>query len=948
MTIMGPGRHLLLLCSIAPLLGLGCARNVKPTTTALPEPVRELQVPGSGFLKTYDNGLTLFVVPDAYTRLIQFDVRQHVGTREDPEGKGGMAHFVEHLMFQMPSNGPGSPKLMSDLPQHTLTFNAYTSSDETHYMHTGMSDDLETYMKYTALRLDYDCSSVDENSFLREREVVRNEHRWRGQGVDLFVFDAISELAFPAGHPYRRKILGADTDLASITPEDSCKFIRRYYTPSQATVVVTGDIEPDEVRKLADKYLAPLPEVAAPPRAPVPPPSFASRNAKVVAPVKKPTAVVLFKMPKRFTPDYVASQAAIETMFLSVAFFVGNRQGSVVKRFYPTFLGGKEASLFGIGVETEKARDLDRAVDEVLDAISRGFAANVEGEEYKGSYDSARQRARLQLLDGIATVFGRSGTYADYLEEGETAGFIGADLAELDALTAVDAQAAGRRIFARDVAMVVKVVPDGSKDKPKADRASFDYKPNSEENLAVPEDIDPAEAHRPLELQDIAPAEGQSLELTLENGMRVVLVQSSDVPVMEMQLIVGAGTRDGGAHPDVAELTAQFFGPRDDLESRNLMSFFDAAGGLFDWNVGRTSSTFITRSLAIYLDFLVAGMSEHVIQAEYGAGALEGWKARRKKELEKKFVRQAAARTNAFAVALYGKGHPHVREVIDDPKDLRDISLRDIETFRAKHYRAANSTLIITGGFDLDLTSKYVESFFGKPVLRDVRLTWNEPKQTAERTPAPEPMPGKIRHFTEVDAERAQTDVTIAYPMATAYGDDHAALLVLADMLNFGVSSVRQTLGASYGVYARLDTDRPRIEIGGSLDSARAGEGFAAIVGAVQALRDRKDFDRQFAFARRNVLREMLNAQADSRLLAGQLAQAVRAGRSAEYFTELARRVATLEPAMVQAQVAKVLREERSVTLIQGPADGVRVVVEHNGISGAQGLPDVVHDEDDD
>lgn len=933
---------------LASSLLAGCTRIAKSGTVELPKPDRALNVPGNGFLKSYDNGLVLFVVPDGYTRLVQFDVRQAVGSREDPEGKGGMAHFVEHLMFQMPADGPGSAKLMSDLPEHTLTFNAYTSSDETHYMHTGTSDELETYMKYTALRLNFDCSSVDENSFLREREVVRNEHRWRGQGVDLFVLDAINELAFPQGHPYRRKVLGADTDLASITPADACAFIKRYYTPSQATVVVTGDVDPDEVRKLADKYLQPLPTFEAPPRKPVPQPTFATRNAQVVAPVKKPTAVVLFRLPKRFTPDYVASQAAIETLFLSVSFFVNTRPGSVVKRFYPAFLGGKEASLFGVGVETEKARDLDRAVDEVLDAIGRGFAANVEGDDYEGSYDSARQRARLQLLDGVATVFSRSGTYADYLEEGDQAGFIGKDLALLDALTAVGAQEVGRRVFAREAAMVVKVVPDGSKDKPSAERAAFDFQPNSDENLAVPEDIDPAEAHAPLALQDIAPPEGQSLELKLDNGMRVVLVQSTDVPVMEMQLIVGAGTADGGASPDLAELCAQFFGPRDDLEARNLMSFFDAAGGIFDWNVGRTSSTFVTRSLAVYLDFLVAGMSEQVIQAEYRAGALEGWKERRKKQLEKKFFRQAASRNNAFAVALYGKGHPHVREAIADPKDLRDITLRDVEAFRAKHYRAANSTLIITGGFDMDLTIKYVESFFGKPVLRDTRLTWNEPKQTAARTPAPEPKPGAIRYLTEVDAERAQTDVTIAYPLATAYGDDHAALAVMAEMLNHGVSGVRMTLGASYGVYARLDTERPRIEIGGSLDSARAGEGLAAIRAAVQGLRDGKDFDRQFAFARRSVLRDMLNAQADARLLAGQLAQAVRAGRSAEYFTELARRVATLEPAAVRAQLERVMRDDRSVTLVQGPAEGVGNLISGNDIRGATALPAVVHDEDDD
>ena len=337
-----------------------------------------------------------------------------------------------------------------------------------------------------------------------------------------------------------------------------------------------------------------------------------------------------------------------------------------------------------------------------------------------------------------------------------------------------------------------------------------------------------------------------------------------------------------------------------------------------------------------------------MVQAEYGAGVLEGWKEFRKKQLDKTFVRQAAARSNAFSQALYGKGHPHVRQAIDDPKKLRALTLREIEDFRAKHYRAANTTLIVTGGFDLQLTLKYIESFFGAPVLRDARSTWNQPKQTAKRLAAPEPRPGAIRHFTEIDGERAQTDVTIAYPLATAYGKDHAALAVMADMLNFAVSAVRQTLGASYGVYARLDTARPRIEIGGSLDSARAGEGLAAIRAAVQALRDGREFDRQFAFARRNVLKQMLNAQADARLLAGQLAQAVRAGQDAEYFVTLAREVATLEPAEVKAQFERVLRDERSVTLIQGPAEGIQDVIERNEITNAKVLPTVVHDERDD
>lgn len=929
---------------LASTLALACA-TAGTSTKDLPQPARELELPTQAFMKAFDNGLTLFIVPDSYTRLIQFDVRQQVGSREDPKGKSGLAHFVEHLMFQLPSGEPGSPKLMSDIQQHALSFNAYTSSDQTHYMHTGLSDELETYMKYTAKRLAFDCDTVADESFLREREVVRNEHRWRRQGVDAFVRDEVLALVFPEGHPYRRKSMGEDPEIASITREDACGFIDTYYTASQASVVVTGDVDPDEVLALAEQYLEPLPKKPVAARAEVSPPTFTKKTAEIQAPVKKPTAMVLFSMPRRFTPDYAASQAALETMFLSIAFFT-SLERSAIDQWYPAFFGGEEAPLFGVAVETKKPGQLDRAVDEVLDAITKGFGADLEGDEYKGSYDRARQRARLNVLNGIASIFGRADTFAEYLEEQPRPGFFGAELAALDDLEPMHAQQVGRRIFDRDVAMVIKVVPDGSEDKPKADRADFDYQPEEEENLAIPDDIDPEEANRPLPIREITAPEGQSLEYELENGMRVVMVQSSAIPVMDLQLIVGAGLTDSPELPQVALIAGQGYGAGSGRDAQNIMSFFNLAGGIYGSDVGPQATTFFTRGLSIYLDFIVAGLSEQVVQADY-RGAIEGYKMSRKEQLEKKSALQAAERENAFYEALYGKGHPHVRPQVTDPKMLRDLSLADVEAFRAEHYRAANSALIMTGGFDLDLARQYVEAFFGKPKLKHRSSTWQDPRVSAQRPAPPEPKPTATRTITEVDKERVQTDVRIGYPLAQVYGDDHAALLVLADMLNFEVSTVRQQMGTSYGVYARVDPSRPRVEVGGSLDSARAGESLAAIRGAVQNLRDGVDFERRFAFARRNVLRGMIQAQADPQLLAGRLATAIQNGRAYDYFQQLATRVATLEPDAVKAQIQRVLDESKAVTLVQGPAEGVADVVAVNAIEGALALPEFVHDEDD-
>lgn len=930
----------------AALLLPSCAGKLGRSTDRpeLPTPDRELELDSQAGLIEFDNGLTLFVVPDPYTRLVEFDVRQHVGSRDDPEGKEGIAHFVEHLMFQIGADGPGSTRLMQALPQHTLFFNAFTSADETHYMHMGLSGELENYFKYTARRLNYDCEEVPEAAFERERDVVRNEHRWRYGGPLGVILKSVFEQAFPPGHPYHSTGVDNDLALTSITPQDTCEFITKYYTAGQADVVITGDIDRAEVLKLAKQYLEPLPKLPDARRDPVPPPNIEGRIVEVEAPVKKPTALVLFEMPQRFTPNYLPAQAAIETMAIALSFFVDTGPLGVVESWSFIPVGGKEARLFGVIVETKEPEQLDRGIDEVLDSITRGFSPKLDHKEYRGAYDSARQRARLQVLDSVATITSSGISFADYLEEPGTPGFYGADIAELDDLTSEQAQAVGRKTFARNKALVIKVVPDGN--DPQIDRAEFDYSPEEEESLGVPEDIDPAEADQPIPLADIAPPEGQSLEYELDNGMKVVMVQSSGLPVMDIQLVVAAGAIDAPKQPDLAMLVQRTYGA--DVESntsRNLMDFFRKAGGLYFSFSSAGATTYTSRGLSVYLDFIVAGLAEQTVNGAYRTRALEGWKAANKERLEKQRWQQEAERSNRFYREVYGAGHPYVRAEIADPKQLREIGVRDLEAFRAEHYRAGNSALIITGGFDPELAIAYVQRFFGEPDLRTRGNTWLEPYTEPQTPPVPEPNPGDVRVLTQIDAERVQTEVQIDFGLAEVYGDDHAALMVMTEMLNFGVGRVRMELGASYGTYARLDANRPRISIGGAIDSARADEGLIAILAAIEDLRTREDFKRRFAFARRSVLQRMINAQGDPEEFANTLARAVQTGRSYEYFRELATKVAALKPAQVEAAVDRVLLADRSVTMIEGPQAGVETMVKGAGLTKVEALPEIVHDE---
>lgn len=334
------------------------------------------------------------------------------------------------------------------------------------------------------------------------------------------------------------------------------------------------------------------------------------------------------------------------------------------------------------------------------------------------------------------------------------------------------------------------------------------------------------------------------------------------------------------------------------------------------------------------------------VQGEYRSGALENWKQRQKDRLKKEHFKLDAQRNNIFYEAIYGKGHPTVRPVITDASALRDIKLDDLEDFRDTHYRAANTVLIVTGGFDVDLAGQYIERFFGEPKLRDRKNPWQEAKQSATHEKPEKPQPGEVRFITEIDDERLQTQVTIAYPFEEVYGPDHAAKLVLVSMLNFGDSKLRHELGSTYGIYAGLDEGRALVQIGGALDSSRAGEALVAIRAQIDLLRSGEDFDRHFAFARREVFNSMIEARGDAELLAKNIARAVQADQPYDYYDKLAAQVAALKPAQVKTEIDAILIEADSLTMIQGPKEGIADVVAKVGIEGALKLPDMVHDED--
>ena len=398
---------------------------------------------------TLPNGLDVVVVPNHLSPVVVQAVVYKAGAADGLPGKNGIAHFLEHLMFK--GTGTLAPGQFSrEVDKRGGTDNAYTTQDVTVFHQEIAKEHLELIMKMEADRMVN--LRLTDAIVLPERDVIIQE---RGERIDNQPGARLSEAldaTLYRNHPYRLPVIGWRHEMETYTTEDALAFYKRFYGPSNAVLVVGGDVTVDDVRKLAEKYFGPLPksETITRQRLQEPPPEAPRRVSLSDERVRQPYFIRSY-----LAPNYrnAKGNEGYALVVLS-EILTGGTAGRLYRRMVieqQSALGvdtGYDGGAYDVGrfsfyATPRQGGDL-AAVEQEID---RQIAALLKDGVTDQEVADAKRRLQIEAVKARDSVSGPVFMVAEALGKGRTLADVQAWPERIQSVTAADVLAVATKIF---------------------------------------------------------------------------------------------------------------------------------------------------------------------------------------------------------------------------------------------------------------------------------------------------------------------------------------------------------------------------------------------------------------------------------------------------------------------------------------------------------------------
>jgi zinc protease len=417
------------------------------------------------------NGMTVVVIPDHRTPVVTHMLWYRVGAADEPPGKSGIAHFLEHLMFKGTAKNPAG-RFSQQLAAIGGQENAFTSNDYTGYYQRTSREHLGTLMEFEADRMT--GLVLTDEVIASERNVILEE---RNQRIENEPSARLSEQVGAAqylNHPYRKPTIGWRHEMETLNRTDALDFYKRFYEPDNAVLIVAGDVSADEVKTLAEKTYGKLARngTMAKRMRPQEPPQIAERRLTFAdLRVTQPSLQRSYLVPS-FTTAERDDAYALDVL----AHILGGGSNSalvralVMEQRVATSVGAwyqgtsLDASRFGIygtpasGVPLEK---LEAAIDAVLASFLDKGPTVEDVERSKG-----RMIADYVYAQDNQSTLARM--YGAALTTGSTVADLQARPERLRAVTAEQVRDAARRFLDRRQSVTGYLVKEGAREEKKS------------------------------------------------------------------------------------------------------------------------------------------------------------------------------------------------------------------------------------------------------------------------------------------------------------------------------------------------------------------------------------------------------------------------------------------------------------------------------------------------
>jgi len=713
-----------------------------------------------------DNGLTVIVHEDHKAPIVAINIWYHVGSKNEKLGKTGFAHLFEHLMFGGSEHAPG--RYIDTMERIGATdLNGTTNPDRTNYFQNVPTSAVDLTLWMESDRMGHLLGALDQKTLDLQRGVVQNEKR-QGENQPYGVTEQLlTQNTYPAGHPYSWTTIGDMADLDAASMKDVQEWFKTYYGPSNVVLVLAGDIDGKTAREKVTKYFGDIP--AGPP--------VAHQQVWVAKMTGTHRQVVQDRVPQARiykvwnVPEFGSAEADYVDL---VSDCLSNGKSS---RFYKRLVYEDQIAtealaytdLREIGGQFyvratarpgQSIAQVEKELDEELTRFVKNGPTPEELQRVKTQYQA-------NFIRGIERIGGFGGK-SDRLAQSQV--FRGSpdaykiSLKRVQEATAEDLRAAAQRWLSDGVYILeVDPFPDYKMASAGSDRSK------------TPDTGTPPELKLP-KLQ----------RATLSNGLKVILAERHEVPLVNFTLATDAGfASDASSTPGTANLAMQVL--TDGTRTRNALEISDQLETLGATLRGSSNLdlSFVSLSaLASRLDPSLDLFADVVLNPSY----LETEVKREQKlvlaGIEREQNAPATLALRVLPALLYGAGHPYGNPLTSSgtKESVAKLTREDLVKFHDTWLRPNNSTLIVVG----DTTLKEVT-----PKLKKLFAVWKSGSVPAKNLKTV-PMATKSAVYL-IDKPGALQSVIIAGVVAPRRGTPQ----------DIAIEAMNNSLGGMFG--ARLN-----------------------------------------------------------------------------------------------------------------------------------------------